>query len=282
LTSSTSTYRPVSDQLILGAFIRTLMHVSAALESLLSQYPDLIQRAKPFGMSIGIEVFALAQNPLIDKYPALKTLVLSFKNQFSELGIDPRMVRRATHLHVHSENDDASADAGAEAQLRAWLGGWLGSVNTRRSTGAEWLLSSEQVRELLGPDLYPYLSTELGKESDMGVRPSQEHLDCITDILGPHILSAMLNIWTSPQTRVFANPVIADMEDFAGYVADVVRLEGGEPAVQLEEVFPHPQPLPEVEFTKQMLALQEWHKAQRRREREERYRMLQGTGEKWM
>jgi threonine dehydrogenase-like Zn-dependent dehydrogenase len=71
------------------------MHVSAALEELLATYPDLIQRSKPFGMSIGVEVFALADNPLIDKYPALKTLVLSFKSQFLELGIDPHMVRRA-------------------------------------------------------------------------------------------------------------------------------------------------------------------------------------------
>jgi len=232
-------------------------------------------------MSIGVEVFALAQNPLIDNYPALKTLVLSFKSQFSELGIDPRMVRRATDLHIHGENGNASADAGGgEAQLRAWLGGWLESVNTRRGTGAEWLLSSSQVRELLGPDLYPYWSTELGRERDMGVRPTQEHLDGITDILGPHILSAMLKIWTSPHTRVFANPMIADVEDFAGYVADVVRLEGEEPVVQLEEAFPRAQPL----FTRQMLALQEWHQAQRRREREreERYGMLQGTGEEWM
>jgi hypothetical protein len=221
------------------------MHVSAALDILVSQNPDLMQHAKPFGMSIGVEVFALANNPLIDAYPALQKLVLSFKSQFLELGIDPRMVRRATDLHVRTEKVDEASEKG-EAQLRAWLGDWLGSINKRKSRGAEWLLSSQQIQELLGPDIYPYASAESSTGKEAGPQPTRAHLERIKDILGPHILNAMLKIWTSPHTRVFANPLIADVDDFEAYATDVERLEAGngegedEAALDLETLFPSP------------------------------------------
>jgi hypothetical protein len=220
------------------------MHVSAALDTLLSHHPRLIHRAHPFGMSIGVEVFALATNPLVDAYPALKSLVLNFKSQFAELGIEPRMVRRATHhRHAHTDNADDSPETG-EAQLRAWLRDWLGSVNARQSRGAQWVLSGAQIRELLGPDIYPYSPAEesgAGKETGAR-RPTQEQLERMKEILGPHILDAMVKIWTSPHTRVFANPLVAEVEDFVTYVAEVAWLEGGkgEPELELETLFPSP------------------------------------------
>jgi hypothetical protein len=216
------------------------MHASAALDTLLSHHPHLIHRAHPFGMSIGVEVFALAAHPLVDAFPALKSLVLNFKSQFADLGIEPRMVRRATHLHAHADSEDDSPDTG-EAQLRAWLRDWLGSVTTRQSGGAQWVLSGAQIRELLGPDIYPYALAEeprAGKET--GARPTQAQLERMKEILGPHILNAMVKIWTSPHTRVFANPLVAEVEDFVAYVAEVAWLEGGkgEPELGLEMLFP--------------------------------------------
>lgn len=231
-------------------------------------------------MSIGVEVFALAQSPLIDEYPTLKTLVLSFKSQFSELGIDPRMVRRATDLHAHSEKGDDAPDAG-EAQLRAWLGDWLASIPTRQSRGAEWLLSAPQIRDLLGQDLYPHPATA-GQET--GPRPTQDHLDRMTDILGAHILSAMRQIWTSPHTRLFANPLVADVEDFAAYAADVARLEAGRGAravaVGLESVFPRARARRAAPrgYEEQLLALEAQSRRRWARAAAERKRVMEGGG----
>jgi hypothetical protein len=156
--------------------------------------------------------------------------------------------RRATDRSAHEGSKGSGDDVPAEgeAQLRAWVGGWLGSVNGRVRGGAEWLFSGEQVRELLGVDIYPYASPG----------PTREHLDRIVDILGPHVVSAMLKIWRSPHTRVFANALVADVEDFTAYVADVAWLEGDEEAVvELESVFPRPRPRP-LGYEEQLVALE--------------------------
>lgn len=213
------------------------MRVSAALENLLSIYPDLIQRSKPFGMSIGIEVFTLADHPLIDKYPALKALVLNFREQFLELGIHPQMLRRANE----PRNSDKDGREAGDVKLQAWLSEWFASLGTRRSRGAEWMLSGEQIRDLLGSDIYPF--PEPGSEAEP--QPSRYHLDRITDILGPQLLSAMALIWMSPQSVVFVNAPVASFEDFVKYVGDVgewLPRDDEEHGPGLESLFPSPTP----------------------------------------
>jgi hypothetical protein len=237
---SKNKFRPVREQLMIGAFVRTLMQVSAALEKLLSTYPDLIERSKPFGMSIGVEVFALAENPLIDKYPALHNLVVSFKKQFLELGIDPKMVRRANEPR-NNDLGGQNGEAGDE-KLKAWLGDWSRSLSNRRTGGAEWLFEREQIGELLGADIYPFAETETDSVTQR--QPSRYHLECIADILGPHILSAMVQIWRSSHSVVFVNSPIASFDDFESYVADVqlwLPQEGDDAeglGLEIERLFP--------------------------------------------
>ena len=242
ISSNLAGYHPLKEQLVIGEFMRTLMRVSAALEKLIATYPDLIQRSKPFGMSIGVEVFALADNPIINNYPALKDLVLSFKRQFSELGIDPRMVRRANEM-LHQNNNDGPSNPPIE--LEEWLKGWLFSTP---GYGYNWVLSPDQLQSLLGPDLYTQRDCD-------GATPTQAHLDMLVSILGPHVLRSMVRAmdagknddYAGMSLEVFADVMRRDWESErdlqTGYMTEM-QMEVASPGVTLEQAFP-PHPLGE-------------------------------------
>lgn len=216
------------------------MRVSAALEKLIATYPDLIQRSKPFGMSIGVEVFALADNPIINNYPALKDLILSFKQQFSELDINPRMVRRANEM-LHQNNDNPSSRPAIE--LQEWLKRWLDSTP---GYGYNWVLSPYQLESLLGPDLY-----SLTNNGD-GATPTQAHLDMLVSILGPHVLGSMVRSMDAGKDDDYAGMSLDTFADVTrrdweierdlqiGYRTEA-EMEVALPRVTLEQAFPqHP------------------------------------------
>jgi hypothetical protein len=202
LASNPRGFYQLDDQLVIGEFVRTLMRASAALEKLQAQFPDFIHHAKPFGLSIGQEVFALASNPIINNYPALRDLVISFKRQFSELGIDPGMVRRVSDnasINVNSHAASSSRATPHSPSLQEWVANWLA---TNPGHGYNWLLSPSQFSSLLGPDLYDITSTPTtipsfpyqGTSTTTRTTPppTQAHLDMLLSILGPHIVTCMM------------------------------------------------------------------------------------------
>lgn len=273
IASNLTGYHPLKDQLVIGEFARTLMRVSAALEKLIATYPDLIQHSKPFGMNIGVEVFALANNPIIDNYPALKDLVLSFKQQFSELGIDPRMVRRANE--VLSQNDNDSPSSHPPIELQEWLERWLDNIPRR----GHWVLSPHHLQSLLGPDLYPHKNNNDGD----GATPTQAHLDMLVSILGPHVLGSMVRAQDAGGKEEYASMSLDTFTDVTrrdweserglrmGYRMDM-DMDVAVPRVTLEQAFPA-DPVGQDWAELQLQLLHRYGRAADAKAKEERERM---------
>jgi hypothetical protein len=144
-------------------------------------------------------VSILAGEKITRDHPSLQSLVSRLQNQLTQSGFDPKNARR-THDAQSEEYafaDSPNTEVESVKELTIWMNQWLESLHPH---DGDWLISSEQLQELLGPELY---------SSSESV--TQEQFDMVADILGIHLLDTM--------TRLFNNGCRAvDIDDFASII----------------------------------------------------------------